>query len=156
MRRGALRHGDAGHEQHLPADLGRPGRRTTVEFLPAVWLFGENDNYVGQTLKTDPLFQLDAHMTRDFTEHFWGALDASWYYGGKPTINGVPGEKLNNFGIGLTLGYQINDNLNLTLGDKATVDDDDPGDLRMDCFIATLVFGWHPMVEGMRRLQGEK
>jgi hypothetical protein len=133
-----------------------PGRRTTVEFLPAVWLFGENDNYVGQTLKTDPLFQLDAHVTRDFTEHFWGAVDASWYYGGKATINGVKGEKLNNFGIGLTLGYQINDNLNLTVGYKTTVDDDAPGDLRMDCFMATLVFGWHPMVEGMRRLQGEK
>jgi hypothetical protein len=53
-----------------------PGRRTTLEFLPAVWLFGDNNNYVGQTLKTDPLFQLDAHLTRDFTESFWGSLDA--------------------------------------------------------------------------------
>jgi len=40
-----------------------PGRRTTLEFLPAVWLFGDNTDYVGQTLKTDPLFQLDAHLT---------------------------------------------------------------------------------------------
>jgi hypothetical protein len=55
-----------------------PGRRTTLEFLPAVWLFGPNNDYVGQTLKTDPLFQLDAHLTRDFTEHFWGSLDAAW------------------------------------------------------------------------------
>jgi len=37
-----------------------------------VWLFGTNDDYVGQTLKTDPMFQLDAHLTRDFTETFWG------------------------------------------------------------------------------------
>jgi len=29
-----------------------------------------------QTLKTDPMFQVDAHLTRDFTETFWGALDA--------------------------------------------------------------------------------
>ena len=49
-----------------------PGRRTTLEFLPAVWLFGTNDNYVGGTMKTDPMFQLDAHLTRDFTENFWG------------------------------------------------------------------------------------
>ena len=27
-----------------------PGRRTTLEFLPAVWLFGANDDYVGKTL----------------------------------------------------------------------------------------------------------
>ena len=86
-----------------------PGRRTTLEFLPAVWLFGNNTDYVGQTLKTDPMFQLDAHLTRDFTEHLWGSLDVAWYNGGKATINGVAGEKLNNLGVGLTLGYQVNE-----------------------------------------------
>jgi hypothetical protein len=133
-----------------------PGRRTTLEFLPAVWLFGDNDDYVGQTLETDPLFQLDAHLTRDFTEHFWGSLDGAWYYGGKASINGVSGEKLDNLGFGLTFGYQINDNLNLTFGYKSTVNDDDPGDLRMDMFMVSLVFGWHPLLEGSRRLKGEK
>ena len=133
-----------------------PSRRTTLEFLPAVWFFGTNDNYVGQTLKTDPLFQLDAHLTRDFTEHFWGSLDAVWYYGGQATINGVQGEKLNNFGVGLTLGYTINDNLNLTVGYKSTLNDSAPTDLRMDAFMVTLVYGWHPMIQGMQRLKGEK
>jgi hypothetical protein len=133
-----------------------PGRRTTLEFLPAVWFFGENDNYVGQTLKTDPLFQLDAHLTRDFTERFWGSLDAAWYNGARASINGVQGEKLNNIGVGLTLGYTINDNLNLTFGYKSTVNDTDPGDLKMDAFMVTLVFGWHPLLEGSRRLKGEK
>jgi len=130
-----------------------PGRRTTLEFLPAVWLFGDNDDYVGQTLKTDPLFQLDAHLTRDFTEHFWGALDAAWYYGGEASINGVSGEKLNNLGFGLTLGYQINDNLNLTAGYKSTINDDAPDDLRMDSFMVSLVYGWHKLLEGSRRLK---
>jgi len=132
-----------------------PGRRTTLEFLPAVWLFGDNTNYVGQTLSTDPLFQLDAHLTRDLTEHFWGAIDGAWYYGGKSSINGVAGEELNNVGIGLTLGYQINDNINLTVGYKTTVNDNAPGDLRMDSFMVTLVFGWHPLLEGARRLKSE-
>jgi len=80
-----------------------PGRRTTLELLPAIWFFGTNDDYVGQTLKTDPKFQLDAHLTRDFTEHFWGSLDTVYYYGGKATINGVAGEKINTLGLGLTL-----------------------------------------------------
>jgi hypothetical protein len=133
-----------------------PGRRTTLEFLPAVWFFGENDNYVGQTLKTDPLFQLDAHLTRDFTERFWGSLDLAWYNGGRASVNGVEGDKLNNIGVGLTLGYSINENLNLTVGYKSTVNDNDPGDLRMDAFMVTLVYGWHPLLEGSRRLKGEK
>jgi len=133
-----------------------PGRRTTLEFLPAVWFFGTNDDFVGQTMKTDPMFQLDAHLTHDFTETFWGALDTAWYTGGQPSINGVQGEKLNNVGIGLTLGYQMNENLNLTFGYMSTLNDDAPGDLRMNKFMVTLVYGWHPMVEGMRRLKGEK
>jgi hypothetical protein len=132
-----------------------PGRRTTLELLPAVWLFGDNTDYVGQTLETDPMFQLDAHLTRDFTEHLWGSLDAAWFSGGRATIDGVQGEKLDNIGIGLTLGYAINDNLNLTLGYKSTINDDAPGDLRMDGFMATLVFGWHPLIEGSRRLKSE-
>jgi len=133
-----------------------PGRRTTLEFLPAVWLFGNNDNFVGQTLKTDPMFQIDAHLTRDFTETFWGALDAAWYTGGKASIDGVQGEKLNNLGLGLTLGYQMNENLNLTFGYMSTLNDNAPEDLRMNKFMVTLVYGWHPMVEGMRRLKTEK
>ena len=132
-----------------------PGRRTTLELLPAVWLFGNNTDYVGQTLETDPMFQLDAHLTRDFTEHLWGSLDAAWYSGGQATINGVQGEKLDNLGLGLTLGYVINDNLNLTLGYKSTINDSAPGDLQMDGFMATLVFGWHPLLEGSRRLKNE-
>jgi hypothetical protein len=91
-----------------------PGRRTTLELLPAVWFFGTNDDYVGQTLTTDPLFQLDAHLTRDLTDRFWASLDGAWYTGGRATIGGVQGEKLDNVAVGITLGYQINDNLALT------------------------------------------
>ena len=133
-----------------------PGRRTTLEFLPAVWLFGNNDNFVGQTLKTDPMFQLDAHVTRDFTENFWGALDAAWYTGGQASVNGVEGKRLNNLGFGFTLGYKINDNLNLTFGYKSTVNDNASDDLRMNNFMVSFVYGWHPMIEGMQRLKEEK
>jgi hypothetical protein len=132
-----------------------PGRRTTLEFLPAVWLFGDNDDYVGQTLETDPIGQLDAHFTRDFTERLWGGIDGVWYTGGKASVDGVEGEKLNNLAFGLTFGYQINENLALTFGYKSTVSDSGPTDLRMDGFMVTLVSGWHPLIEGARRLHSE-
>ncbi len=132
-----------------------PGRRTTLEFLPAVWLFGDNDDYVGQTLETDPMYQVDAHLTRDFAERLWGSLDGVWYTGGAATINGVEGDELDNLGFGLTLGYQINENLGLTFGYKSTVNDSDPSDLRMDGFMVSFVSGWHPLVEGARRLHKE-
>jgi hypothetical protein len=128
-----------------------PGRRTTLEFLPVVWLFGPNNNFVGQTLKTDPLFQLDGHVTRDITETLWGSFDTIWFTGGRATINGVPGDKRNDFGLGLTLGYKINDNLGLTVGYKSTINDTAPQDLRLSQFTISLVYGWHPLIEGSRR-----
>jgi hypothetical protein len=132
-----------------------PGRRTTLELLPAVWFFGKNDDFVGKTLSTAPMFQVDGHLTRDLTERIWASLDGAWYTGGEATIDGVPGEKLDNLGFGLTLGYQINDNVGLTVGYKSTVNDKAPGDLQMDGFMVSLVAGWHPLVEGARRLKGE-
>ncbi len=132
-----------------------PGRRTTLELLPAVWLFGTNDDFVGTKLETDPLFQVDAHLTRDFTSHFWGSLDGVWYTGGTATVDGVEGSKLNNLGAGLTLGYQINDSLGVTFGYKSTFDDKAPGDLQMDGFMVSVVYGWHSIIEGARRLASE-
>lgn len=133
-----------------------PGRRTTLEFLPAVWMFGPNNNYLGQTLKTDPLFQLDAHLTRDLTENLWGSLDAAWFQGGQASINGVAGNRLNNIGLGVTLGYTINDNIALTIGYKSTINDSAPDALRMDNFMVSLVFGWHPLIQGAKRLKSEQ
>jgi hypothetical protein len=132
-----------------------PGRRTTLEFLPAVWLFGDNTDFVGETMETDPLYQIDAHLTRDFTAHLWGSLDAAWYNGAKATIGGVEGEELDNYGFGLTLGYQINDNLGLTFSYKSTASDQAPDDLQMDVFMISLVSGWHPIIEGSKRLESE-
>jgi hypothetical protein len=132
-----------------------PGRRTTLEFLPTVWLFAENNDFVGKTLKSDPLFQLDGHFTRDLTENFWAAFDTVWFAGGKATIDGVAGENRNNLGLGLTAGYKINDNLGLTFGYKSTINDSAPDALRLNQFSFSLVYGWNSVVEGMNRLKHE-
>jgi len=130
-----------------------PGRRTTLEFLPAVWLFGTNSNFVGQTLTTDPMFQLDGHLTRDFAESFWASFDTAWYTGGQASINGVHGKSLNNFGLGFTAGYKINDNLNVTVGYKSTINDSAPDALRLNQFMFSVVYGWHKIIEGSKRLK---
>ena len=132
-----------------------PGRRTTLEFLPSVWLFGDNDDFVGHQLSTDPKFQLESHLTRDFHKHLWGSFDVNWMTGGKSSIDGVSGEDLDMLGLGFTLGYQINENIQLTAGYIASVNDSGPNDLRMDVFKLSLTFGWHPLVEGMKRLGNE-
>jgi len=132
-----------------------PGQRTTLELLPAVWFFTDNDDYVGQNLSTDPMFQVEAHLTRDFTEHLWGSLDATWLVGGETSINGVEGSSLDSLAVGITLGYQINDNLSMTAGYITTINDSDDGDLQMDGFRISLIYGWHNIIEGQKRLQNQ-
>lgn len=131
-----------------------PGKRTTLEFLPAVWLFGPNNDYMGKTMETEPMFQMEAHFTRDFMEKLWGSIDVISYSGGMATIDGVEGSSLNNLGVGGTLGYQINPNMQMNLSYSSTVNDNNPEDLKIDGFRMTLIFGWHSLVEGMHRLKG--
>ncbi len=133
-----------------------PGRRTTVELLPSVWLFADNDEFLGtETLETDPMFQLEAHVTRDFTDKFWASLDATWVTGGESSISGSAGSSLDNIGLGYTLGYQINEHMQFTFGYMSTINDSGPGDIQMDGLRLSLVFGWHKLIEGMDRLGSE-
>jgi len=131
-----------------------PGKRTTLEFLPAVWFFGNNNNYNGQTLETNPMFQVEGHLTRDFMEKLWGSVDFIWYSGGESKIDTLVVPQLNNMGIGITLGYKINDNMQLTVAYTSTLNDSEPEDLKMDSFRITFICGWHKLIEGMHRLKG--
>jgi hypothetical protein len=133
-----------------------PGKRTTFEFLPAIWFFSDNNDFVGVKMETAPLYQLEAHLTRDFMERLWGSFDVISYSGGKATVDGVEGSKMNNLGMGGTLGYHVNDNMQLTVSYSSTVNDGDDEDLKMDGFRVTIVYGWHKLVEGMRRLNGSE
>ena len=99
------------------------------------------------------MYQVEAHLTTDLTEDLWASLDVSQVSGGEATIDGQTGEELDNLGIGYTFGYQINENLKLTVGYMATVNDDGPTDLNMDGFTVSLVYGWHELIQGMNRLK---
>ena len=69
-----------------------PGRRTTLEFLPSLWFYSDNDDFVGQTLSTKPMFQLENHLTRDFVEDLWGSIDVTWMTGGQASLSGMEGD----------------------------------------------------------------
>jgi hypothetical protein len=133
-----------------------PGRRTTLEALPSLWLFGDNTDFLGETLSTDPTFQLETHLTRDLTASLWASLDGTWKTGGENTVgDGEEGDAVDILGVGYTLGYQVNDNLAFTFSYMSTVNDSDPGDLQMDVFRISLTYGWHKLVEGQKRLGSE-
>ena len=58
-------------------------------------------------------------------------------------------------GAGFTLGYELNENIQITLGYLTSINDNDPTDLQMDVLKVSLLFGWHPLIEGMKRLGSE-
>jgi hypothetical protein len=68
----------------------------------------------------------------------------------------VEGSSLNNIGLGGTLGYHINDNLQVMLSYSSTLHDNEPQDLQMDSFRVTLLYGWHKMMEGLKRMKGNE
>jgi hypothetical protein len=136
-----------------------PARRTTLEIFPSVWLFGDNDDFVGNNLQSDPTFELETHLTRNFTSKFWGSLDATYSSSGDATITTTPmseptpGSDMTL--VGFTLGYQLNDSLQLTIGYKSTLNNDTASDdLRMSVFTISLTTGWHRLLEGAGRLSG--
>ncbi len=133
-----------------------PGKRTTIELLPAMWFFTDNTDFMGKTMSTKPMYQIEAHLTRDFMERVWGSLNLVSYSGGKATIDGVEGSALNNLGVGGTIGYEVNQNMQFNISYTSTINDSAAEDLKMDGFRITLLYGWHPLVEGMHRLKGNE
>lgn len=131
-----------------------PGRRITIEAVPAVWLFGDNTDFVGQNMSTEPMYQVEGHVTFDLMERLWASIDAVGFFGGAATIDTTKGSSLSNFGIGGSLGIQVNDNMQVAVAYNSTINDSAPEDLKMDSFRVTLTYGWHELMEGMRRLKG--
>ena len=131
-----------------------PDRRTTLEIFPSVWIFGDNDDFVGRNLSSDSTFELETHLTRNFTSKFWASLDATYTSSGDATIANTTSSGSDMTLAGFTLGYQINDSSQLTIGYKSTLNNDTGADeLQMSVFMISFMTGWHRLLEGASRLQ---
>jgi hypothetical protein len=129
-----------------------PGYRTSFELTPSVWLFGDNDDFLGQNLKNDPLWQLEAHLTHDFTDKFYGSLDVLYRGGYQSEIDGrAVGSELGIGNVGFTLNYQVSDNAAIRAGYSSDVFGD--SDLDTSMFRIGFVFGWNKTMENAKKLQ---
>ena len=128
-----------------------PGYMTSLEFTPSVWLFAENDDFIGQKLENDPMWQLEAHLTHDFTASFFGSLDLLYRGGFQSEIDGVEvGDKLDIGNLGFTLNYQATDNLSIRTGFSSNVFGDD--DLDNSLIRIQFVYAWHKASENMKKV----
>jgi hypothetical protein len=130
-----------------------PGQMSSIELTPSVWLFDQNDDFLGRKLENDPLWQLEGHVTHDFTRSFSGSLDMLYRRGFQSEIDGVEvGDELEVGNLGLTLNYQVTDNLAIRAGYSSNIFGDDG--LDNSVVRLQLVYGWHRLMENMKKLRG--
>ena len=130
-----------------------PGYMSSIELTPSVWLFDKNDDFLGRTLENDPLWQLEGHVTHDFTRSFSGSLDMLYRRGFQSEIDGVEvGAELEVGNLGFTLNYQVTDNLAIRAGYSSNLFGDDG--LDNSVVRLQLVYGWHRLMENMKKLRG--
>jgi len=128
-----------------------PGYMSSFEVVPSVWLFAENDDFMGQKLENDPLWQLEAHLTHDFTRSFYGSLDLLYRWGFQSKINDVEvGEELDIGNIGFTFNFKATDNLVIRASYISNVFGDD--NLDNSILRVQFVYAWNTITENAKKL----
>jgi len=83
--------------------------RWTLEASAAATLFTDNrDFYNGNTNSQDPIYSLQGHVIHSFRSGVWGSLDATYFTGGRTTLNGTLNNNLQqNWRVGGTLAIPV-------------------------------------------------
>jgi hypothetical protein len=131
-----------------------PGYMSSLEVVPSVWLFSENDDFLGQKLKNDPMWQVEAHWTHDFTRHFFGSLDLLYRNGFQSEIDGVDlGSDIEIGDLGFTLNFSVNDNVTIRTSFSSNVFGD--SDIDTSMIRLQFVYAWDRAIENIKKLGSE-
>ncbi len=80
--------------------------RWLLELELGVWLFADNDEFLGVTMEQYPVFAGELHLVRRFKPGFWAALDLNFFAGGRSTVGGkLSADLQRNSRIGGTIIY---------------------------------------------------
>ena len=130
------------------------GYMSSLEVVPSVWLFAENDDFLGQTLKNDPMWQVEAHWTHDFTRHFFGSLDLLYRNGFQSEISGVDlGSDIEIGDLGFTLNFSVTDNVTIRTSFSSNVFGD--SDIDTSMIRLQFVYAWDRAIENLKKLGSE-
>lgn len=84
--------------------------RFVLETSAGVTLYTKNHDFLdGMTREQDPIYSLQGHLIYNFPRGIWAALNATYYTGGRTSIDGVEGDDLQkNWRFGATLALPLN------------------------------------------------
>jgi hypothetical protein len=79
--------------------------RWTLEAIGGVTFYTKNEDFFGgHTREQEPIYSLQGHLIYNFPLGIWAALDATYYTGGRSSIDGVKGnDQQSNWRLGGTL-----------------------------------------------------
>ena len=80
-----------------------------LEADAAVTFYTDNNEFLGSNVRhQDPLYALQAHVIYTFNPKLWGALDGTYYFGGRTSVNGTLNDDLqSNTRWGATLAQSV-------------------------------------------------
>ena len=83
-------------------------RKWQMDAYAGVWLFTENDDFLGGTNKQNPIGSFQFHLSYNIRPGFWFGLNTNFYTGGRTIVNGIPGTiRQNNSRIGGTVAVPV-------------------------------------------------
>jgi hypothetical protein len=104
--------------------VSQPLGRWFLEAYAGVWFFTDNDDYFGGVRREQQsVAAVQAHASYTFMPRLWLAADATYYRGGRTSVDGVlRADLLENTRVGLTLSVPIGawQSLKLSWSDGAT------------------------------------
>ena len=81
-------------------------RTWLTELEVGMWIFGDNDEFLGSTREQRPIVSGDFHLVKRVKPGFWFSLDLNYYYGGRTTVDGnLIADLQRNSRAGLTLTF---------------------------------------------------
>jgi len=102
-----------------------------LEASAGAWFFEDNDEFLGETRKQDPIGALNLHLVRRFSPGFWASLDVNYYVGGHTTVGDERKADLQrNSRLGLSLAYPLKRRHAIKLGISEGLATESGGDFR--------------------------
>ena len=75
----------------------------------ATFYTDNNEFFGGNTLTQDPIYSVQGHVIYGFRSGIWASVDATYFTGGRTTVNGVLNSDLQqNWRVGTTLALPVN------------------------------------------------
>lgn len=85
-----------------------PIGRWQADLYAAVWLYGDNDEFLGLRQEREPMGAFQAHLSYTFRPGLWAAINTTYYTGGATVVGGkLEANRQENARIGLTVSAPI-------------------------------------------------